>query len=155
MLFGPTAQTRRLRQPRPAAAAAAGQNIQFSMKSGRTATTSMWCLDVMWGWVVLYRITCTNERSRERGWYKGGWLEEGHSVLYTPCLNQSTSELANNTPRTYIQLLLSKECTCLWFNKIRWCAERFIGKQGCCYKIRQKKNIAWNGLSWNEHSLTT
>ena len=35
MLFGPTAQTRRLRQPRPAAAEAADQNIQFSSKSER------------------------------------------------------------------------------------------------------------------------
>ena len=34
-LFGPTAQTRRLRQPRPAAAEAADQNIQFSSKSER------------------------------------------------------------------------------------------------------------------------
>ena len=33
MFFGPTAQTRRLRQPRPAAAA--DQNIQFSSKFGR------------------------------------------------------------------------------------------------------------------------
>ena len=31
MFFGPTAQTRRLRQPRPAAATAADQNIQFSL----------------------------------------------------------------------------------------------------------------------------
>ena len=58
MLFGSTAQTRRLRQPRPAAAAAADQNIQFSSKSDRwgrwkskeswgvvaAAAADMWCL---------------------------------------------------------------------------------------------------------------
>ena len=66
-LFGPTAQTRRLRQPRPAAAAAADQNIQFSSKSVRwgrwkskesrgiviAAAAGMWCLvraDGWWEW---------------------------------------------------------------------------------------------------------
>ena len=71
MFFGPTVQTRRLRQPRPVAAAAAGQNIQFSSKFGWghwkskeswgivvAATAGMWCLDVVWGWcIVSYHIT--------------------------------------------------------------------------------------------------
>ena len=64
-----------LRQPRPAAAAAADQNIQFSSKSGWwgrwkskesrgiavAATASMWCLDVVWGWwenEVVLNVLC-------------------------------------------------------------------------------------------------
>ena len=77
-LFGSTAQTRRLRQPRPAAAAAADQNIQFSSKSDRwgrwkskesrglvvTVAAGMWCLDVVWGCPVIIRQSAAQHNTQ-------------------------------------------------------------------------------------------
>ena len=81
MLFGSTAQTRRLRQPRPAAAAAADQNIQFSSKSDRwgrwkskesrgvvaAAAADMWCLVRADVWHMVMRVRHSLKRNRYEG----------------------------------------------------------------------------------------